>query len=136
MHHPLSGIWYNQHGSRLELEVSEGALSGSFTSTVGFRRTKGESAKVLGFRSGNLVSFVANFEPHGSLTAWAGHVIGDGPESAMELQWQMTVALPGRESPDELWRGIWVGSDVFRRQLPMLAPDPRHIASHVFPDWP
>lgn len=133
MQHDVSGTWYNQHGSRVTLRVAEGALAGFFASSVGVQ--KRQEVKVVGFHAGNLVSFLADFAAQGSLTAWVGHVTGHGEESAMELQWQMTVALPGKENPSELWRGIWTGSDVFRRQPPAETA-PRYMASHSFPDWP
>jgi hypothetical protein len=55
-------------------------------------------AAVVGFSSDNLVSFVAAFPDQGSLTAWVGHALGAGEESTLELQWQMTVALPGNDA--------------------------------------
>jgi hypothetical protein len=140
MQHDVSGIWYNQHGSRVALNVSGGAITGSFASSVGLEKP-GEEARVVGFVFGNLVSFVANFQPYGSLTAWTGHVTGAGEEDAMTLQWHMTVALPGKEDDNDLSRGVWTGSDVFRRQQPSRLAAPREVPSHpvadrYFPDWP
>ena len=135
MRHDISGHWYNQHGSVLTLRASEGSLSGTFASSVGLTKSGAREAAVVGFSSGNLVSFLAAFPEQGSLTAWVGHALGAGEESTLELQWQMTVALPGKEDRDQLWRGIWTGFDVFRRQLPTQVAPP-YLAPHSFPDWP
>lgn len=135
MRHDIAGTWYNQHGSRLTLRASEGRLAGTFASSVGLKKRGGRDADVAGFQSENLVSFVAAFPDQGSLTAWAGHALGTGEEGTLELQWQMTVELPGKEDPSELWRGIWTGFDVFRRQPPADVA-PRYIASHSLPEWP
>lgn len=135
MRHEIGGTWYNQHGSRLTLRASDGTLSGSFASSVGLTKGAGREAPVLGFLSDNLVSFVAAFPEQGSLTAWAGHAHGTGEESTLELQWQMTVALPGKEDPAQLWRGVWTGFDVFRRQPPTDVA-PRYMAPHSLPEWP
>ena len=134
--HAIKGIWYNQHGSRIELTVSDnGVIQGTFQSPIGLSKGK-DAAPVLGFTSGNLISFVADFSAYGSLTAWTGHVVGDGSESVIETQWQMTVAIPGRASNDELWRGIWTGSDTFQRQNPAQSSLSRRMLSHPVPDWP
>lgn len=140
MQHDVNGVWYNQHGSRVALQISEGAITGSFASSVGLEKP-GTEAKVVGFVSGNLICFIANFAQYGSLTAWAGHITGAGDESVLTLQWHMTVALPGKEDPNELWRGVWAGSDVFRRQPASRRETPRQVTSHSagsqsFPDWP
>jgi hypothetical protein len=135
MRHDIGGHWYNQRGSMLTLRASGGSLSGTFASSVGLTKPGGREAAVVGFSSDNLVSFVAAFPEHGSLTAWVGHALGAGDEGTLELQWQMTVALPGKEDRGELWRGIWTGFDVFRRQLPAKI-DPPYMAPHSLPEWP
>lgn len=132
----IQGIWFNEHGSLLDLRVSEqGDLTGTFRSATGLPKGT-EDVSVTGFTSGHLVSFVANFGLHGSLTAWTGHVVGEGSDSLMELSWHMSVALPGRERVEELWRGVWTGTDVFRRQRPKPQPSPSRLPSHPLPEWP
>jgi hypothetical protein len=134
--HAVNGIWYNQHGSRIELVVTDtGAVQGTFRSPIGLSKGKDE-ARVLGFTSGNLISFVADFSKYASLTAWTGHIVGDGSESVMETQWQMTVAISGRASNEDLWRGIWTGADTFQRQNPAQLSTSRRMLSHPLPEWP
>jgi hypothetical protein len=134
--HAIDGLWYNQHGSRIDLLVSEnGAVQGTFRSPVGLSKGKDE-ALVLGFTSGDLLSFVANFGKYASLTAWTGHLVEDAGDNVLEMQWQMTVAIPGRASRDDLWRGIWTGSDTFQRQNPAQSSLSRRMLSHPLPEWP
>jgi hypothetical protein len=129
----LSGTWYNQHGSELVLEVGEdGKLTGSFRSGTGLAVGAG-ACQVVGFAAQDLVTFAANFGEYGSLTAWTGHLVTEG-EPTLHTMWHMTVLMPSRHPERDLWKGVWTGSDVFRR-----TPQERtvgRVPSHPVPDWP
>jgi hypothetical protein len=132
----LAGIWHNQHGSELELELSpEGRISGSFRSATGLARGAG-GCEISGFVAGDLIAFCANFGEFDSLTAWAGHITVDAGESRIHTQWQMTVALPPRGAAEQLWKGVWTGSDSFRRGAAKVEKTPSALPSHPTPDWP
>ena len=130
----LVGTWYNEHGSELKLSVLEGQISGTFTSAIGLHKGPHESL-VTGYYAQDLLAFVADFGRFGSLTAWTGHVIEENGETLIDCQWQMTVALPSPGQAEELFRGTWVGSDVFRRSKPERRSVAR-VPSHPLPDWP
>jgi hypothetical protein len=132
----LTGTWHNQHGSELDLEVSpEGRISGRFRSATGLARGA-IGCEITGYLSGDLIAFCANFAEYDSLTAWAGHVVVEAGETRLQTQWQMSVTLPARDAADELWKGIWTGSDTFRRGRATAERIPRAVPSHPMPDWP
>lgn len=114
----LSGTWHNEDGSRMEVEARpDGRLTGRFVTGVGVGA--GEAYALTGFVSDELVAFTVDFGRAGSLTSWAGHLVDeDGP--ALRTLWQMAVKVPHPEDPQELWRAVWSGANVFRREP--LAP--------------
>lgn len=133
----IQGTWYNQHGSRLKLECSDsGQLHGTFASASGLAAKSVEPSEVTGFFSDRLVSFTCNFGRYQSLTAWTGHLVNEEDEPVLETQWQMVVGVPSPNAPDELWRGTWVGSDLFVREEKPPKPAPARFPSHPLPDWP
>lgn len=133
----LEGVWYNQHGSKLELSAQEGGvLRGTFSSASGLAAKEYKGQPISGYWSNHLVAFVCNFGKFGSLTAWTGHLVEEHDARCIETQWQMAVTLPAPEQPDDLWRGTWTGSDVFRREAPASARTSTTFPSHPLPDWP
>jgi hypothetical protein len=132
----LAGTWHNQHGSELDLEISpEARISGKFRSATGLARGAG-GCEVTGYVAGDLLVFCANFGQFDSLTAWAGHVTVEGGEARLHMQWQLSVALPPRGSAEQLWKGVWAGSDLFRRGPATIEKAPSQMPSHPIPDWP
>lgn len=128
----VSGTWYNQHGSRIDLRVeAEGRLGGTLRSGVGFPDPD-EEFPLSGFVSEGLIGFAVSFGRYDSLTSWTGHYgIENGRETIYTL-WHMSVGLlPETHHADRLWEGIWSGSDTFVREAiaPLERPG-RRIASH------
>lgn len=133
----IEGVWYNQHGSKLELVTDEaGAIRGTFSSASGLAAKEYAGQPVSGFWSNALVAFACNFGKFGSLTAWTGHLVDEHGAPCIETQWQMAVTLPAPRHVDDLWRGTWTGSDVFRREPPESARISTTFPSHPLPDWP
>lgn len=129
----LSGIWFNQHGSRLQLDVHpDGRVSGGF-------HTRADGAPVsrdfslVGFASGDLLSFTVNFGEIGSLTAWVGHHGVDELGDTLHTMWQMSVRVPHPDRPEDTWKSTWTGADEFRRHPPAEIPRWRRTPSH--PLW-
>lgn len=121
----VTGKWYNQHGSEIDLAIGEGGrLRGTFRSNVGFPEPD-EPFEAEGFVNGALISFVVSFGKYDSVTSWTGHAgVRDGKETLYCL-WHMSVGLPpGREA--QLWQGTWAGADTFLRERRPSAsqPDP------------
>lgn len=130
----LAGTWHNQHGSELDLTVDGKRITGRFRSGIGLAQGRTE-ADVVGFVSRNLVAFTADFGVHGSLTSWVGHLVMEDGVPRIHATWSMTVELP-RETPVELWRGIWTGADTFDRGTATEQRSPFKQPSHPVPLWP
>lgn len=129
----LSGIWYNQHGSVLELDVNDtGRLVGAFEPGVGLSE-KGERFPLTGFACGDLVAFTVSFRDRHSLTCWVGHLMGSGGDLRIETMWQMVVEFPAVHKPDEKWKGTWTGADLFLRERHSRARPDRRQPSHPEP---
>ena len=113
----LSGIWYNQHGSELRVQVDgEGRIAGTFRSGVGFPQGE-ETFPVTGFAQGDLFGFTVSFGKYDSVTSWTGHSGFDNGEEVLSGLWHMSVGLlPGATGEGQLWKGVWAGADVFRRE--------------------
>jgi len=124
-----SGTWYNQHGSSMELSVSEaGEVSGKFRSGVGLSH-RDESFEMTGFSAGDVIAFIADFSKYETLSTWTGHFVTDAGAPEIQANWHMAVATPPRHGRD-LWKGTWTGADVFRRE-PMRKPGhPGRVPSH------
>ncbi len=107
------GLWRNQHGSEMNITSAEnGRISGSFKTGVGAFDSEEEHA-LVGCTSGTLISFCVNFEKYNSLTAWAGQHTSPNGEDKIETMWHLARTLP--DASDDLWAGIWTGSDTFHR---------------------
>lgn len=131
-----AGVWYNQHGSKLELKAGPGSvIHGTFWSATGLAAQERSGRPVSGYCAGDLIAFVCDFGKYGSLTTWTGHLVTERDAPVIEAQWQMAVALPARDRPEELWRGIWTGADVFRRDSTEASTTAR-LPSHPLPEWP
>ena len=126
----LSGPWFNQLGSRLDLAVDdEGRLSGTFRSSVG---VVDDGHAVSGFFATDAdgahgaLGFAVSWGAAGSITVWSGHY--HESDEVILTTWLLS------EAPS--WHGDWrstlVGSDEFRRSeserrsVPWLATSEPH----------
>lgn len=124
-----SGTWYNQHGSSMELSVTEaGKVSGRFRSGVGLSQ-RDEHFDVTGFAAGEVIAFIVDFSKYETLTTWTGHLAVEGGAPEIQAMWHMAVATPPRHGRD-LWKGTWTGADVFRREPASRPEFLRRIPSH------
>ena len=110
----VQGNWYNQNGSLLVLHRRGQSLEGTFNSVAGPSGIRGD-ARVIGFTSRHLLSFVTHFLEYGSSAAWAGHLVTSGAEALLELQWLMPVGSDIMGRPDGKANSTWAGSETFRR---------------------
>jgi hypothetical protein len=112
--HELDGVWRNQFGSELRLEVDgAGGLKGAYRTAHAV--LTGHSNAVVGSynpapsNAGSVLGFVVVWDELRSLTAWSGqyHPGAD----LIRATWLMT----NETLEDEDWRSTIVGQDVFRR---------------------
>ena len=123
------GKWVNQHGSFLEIYMYvEGKISGTFKTGVG-AHDPDEEFIISGMANGNLISFTVNFQQHGCITSWVGHLTCDEDEEKLDTMWHLTRALPKSSEQESLWTGVWTGADTFTR----FDDDKRNLEEFVRP---
>ena len=112
----FSGLWKNQRGSSIEVDVDAGGrVSGTFRTAVGVPYPQ-EAFPLCGFVQGDLIAFSVSFGQHESVTAWAGqHTIIDGRER-IETLWHLARNVPDEDESRSLWAAILAGADVFERR--------------------
>ena len=112
----FNGRWINDLGSTMVLSVSNtGTVTGKYKTAVG-SPTANEEFDVVGFASGDLITFSANFGRYGSLTSWAGQLTEDANGSAvLRTLWLLTENVPDAEEPAKLWGSILAGANNFTR---------------------
>lgn len=111
----FNGKWRNELGSEMELSVDiAGAVTGTFRTGVGSPRPE-EEFDLVGFVSGDLLSFTVNFGKYSSLTSWAGqHTIVGGAER-IRTSWLLAKNVEDADEPASLWGAMLTGADTFRR---------------------
>lgn len=115
------GTWFNELGSRMAIDVSGTALSGSYQSKVGqasgVYQLAGQINPDPSAYAQALAWTVAWTNPYGnahSATAWSGELQTiDGDEEIVAL-WLLT----HETAPESNWGSTQVGRDVFRRTPP------------------
>ena len=112
----FEGIWKNGLGSEMEIEVDTvGNVTGTYHTNVGMP-TSTEEFPLIGFASGDLITFTVNFGKYGSLTAWAGqHTESEAGDQEIHTLWHMAENIIDVAEPQNIWSGILAGSNVFRR---------------------
>lgn len=107
---PVAGVYRNERGSLLALEVDGGRLTGSFRSAVGNVPSERRFA-VAGAVNGDVVGFVVDFERAGSVGTWSGQLRGD----ELVLLWHLSRDVKDDDEKMGLWSSVLTGSDVFAR---------------------
>ena len=112
----FSGKWYNQRGSEMDLIVNGSLITGTYKTKVGSPDDK-DLFYLMGFVTGDLISFTVNFGKFGTLTAWSGQVAKEGDEPEMiHTTFVAAVNIADADEPDAIWGGVKAGSDFFRRE--------------------
>ena len=128
----LSGVWYNELGSTMTLQINGSQLAGTYQTAVGNATglyqltgsfdpmpTPGPSGISLGW-------VVAWNNPSGnshSVTAWCGQCQVIGGRETLTAMW----LLSEETDPQNDWKSVFVGKDVFTR----TQPTPRQNAGKV-----
>jgi hypothetical protein len=111
----FNGVWKNELDSEMHLIVDgKGLLSGKYKTGVGAPRPT-EEFELVGFASGDLISFTANFGDYGSLTAWVGQQAIEGGQEVIKTLWHLERNVPDPAEPENLWGAIITGADTFHR---------------------
>lgn len=111
----FNGVWRNELHSEMRLTMdAQGGVTGKYKTGVG---TPGpvEEFELVGFASGDLLSFTVNFGAYGSLASWAGqHTVENGIEVIKTL-WLMARDVQDPDEPSDLWGAMLTGANNFRR---------------------
>ncbi len=111
----FTGRWKNELASEMEIEAkTNGEVKGTYRTNVGAPEPT-EEFDLVGFASGDLISFTVNFGKYGSLTAWVGqHTVVNKVEQLNTL-WHLAKNVEDTEEPDKLWSAVLAGADEFTR---------------------
>lgn len=112
----FNGKWYNELKSEMDLTVNaHGNVSGKFRTGVG-EPDPSEEFDLIGFASGDLLSFTVNFGRYGSLTSWVGQDTIEGGTEVIKTMWLMTCNIKDPDEPANLWGSVLTGYDNFQRK--------------------
>lgn len=106
----FTGTWVNELNSVVVITQTSNSLSGTYTSSVS---ATGEttSGTLTGYVSGDLISFVVNWDDFQAITAWVGQ-LSPTNSSLFTTLWQMTTQVDGGSE----WASILAGADSFYLQ--------------------
>jgi Avidin family len=112
--HSLQGIWYNQLGSELAIEVDgKGTMRGTYRPGAG--AVAGNTYPVAGSYDprptgkATVLGFVVDWTEVHSVTVWSGQYHRD--DGTIRATWLMAAET---EVADE-WKSTFIGHDVFHR---------------------
>lgn len=114
----ISGIWYNQLGSKMKLSVDNGSIEGVYHTAVGnaagiyklVGRTDidDDQSQNIGF----VVSWENESGSSDSVTAWSGQVQVIEGQEVLIATWLLTKET----RPGANWKSTLIGKDIFKRQ--------------------
>jgi hypothetical protein len=112
----ISGTWYNELNSTMELAVNGKQLSGRYTSAVGQAQGPYELTGYLDVDDATptlgWVVVWKNAKAHApSVTAWSGQAQTVLGEQLIDTTWLLTRSTAVQEE----WESTMIGKDVFRR---------------------
>ncbi len=112
----FNGVWVNELTSKMNLSVSaDGKVTGIYQTAVG-SPGNWEEFDLVGFASGDLLSFTVNFGKYGSLTSWCGqHTDGAHGGAMIKTMWILAENVPDPQEPKNLWGAVLTGSNTFTR---------------------
>lgn len=111
----FNGKWRNDLKSDMDLKVdASGSVRGIYRTGVG-DPGPAEEFDLVGFASGDLLSFTVNFGKYGSLTSWVGQHTTEGGGERIKTLWLLARNVSDTEEPTKLWGAVMTGADTFRR---------------------
>jgi hypothetical protein len=111
----FDGTWVNELGSTMRLSVSEdGKIRDEYRTAVG-SPTAGEVFELVGFATGDLISFTVNFGKYGTLTSWVGQHTNEGEGAIIKTMWLLAQNVPDLQEPSKLWGSVLTGYNNFTR---------------------
>lgn len=113
----FTGKWKNDLGSTMEISVNvNGTVTGKYKTAVG-QPDNFEEFDLIGYASGDLISFTANFGKYGSITSWTGQHTIKNENEVIFTMWHMAVNVEDADENKKLWGSVWSGYNNFERAL-------------------
>jgi len=110
----FDGTWKNQLKSEMAIKVDGGKVTGRYRAGVGTPRAA-EEFDLVGFASGDQISFTVNFGKYGTLTSWVGQLTTEAGTEIIKTMWILSENVPDPEEPKKLWGSVLTGSANFVR---------------------
>lgn len=112
----FNGKWKNTLESVMELEVTNGKVTGTYRTAVG-APGKYEKFSLTGFVNGDLISFIVSWGRYGSMTAWVGQhtTDNDGKNPRIETMWQLVHNIAEKSEPHSIWGAFSTGANIFSK---------------------
>ena len=111
----FNGTWRNELHSEMNLQVdARGTVTGTYKTGVG-TPTPSEEFDLVGFASGDLVSFTVNFGAYASLTSWSGQHTKENGTDVIKTMWLLARNVNDPDEPKNLWGAVLTGYDIFQR---------------------
>jgi len=111
----FNGTWRNELHSEMNLIVdATGNVTGKYKTGVG-TPAPSEEFVLVGFASGDLLSFIVNFGKYGSLTSWSGQHTEENGKEVIKTMWLLARNVTDQDEPKNLWGAILTGHDNFQR---------------------
>lgn len=111
----FNGTWRNELHSEMNLKVdANGHVTGKYKTGVG-TPTPLEEFDLVGFASGDLLSFTVNFGQYASLTSWSGQHTEENGTEVIKTMWLLARNVKDPDEPKNLWGATLTGYDNFQR---------------------
>lgn len=111
----FNGSWVNELGSKMKLSVAaDGKVTGKYKTAVG-SPTEKEEFDLVGFATGDLISFTVDFGKYGSLTGWVGQHTENANGAVIKTMWLLARNVKDNDEKDDLWGAVLTGSNDFTR---------------------
>jgi hypothetical protein len=111
----FNGIWHNELKSEMHLTVdAQGNVTGKYKTGKGAHGSH-EEFDLVGFASGDLLSFTVNFGKYDSLTSWAGQHTKDHGIEVIKTLWLLARNVEDSLERTNLWGAVLTGYNNFHR---------------------
>jgi Avidin family len=111
----FNGTWRNELHSEMNLKIdAKGNVTGKYKTGVG-TPAPSEEFDLVGFASGDLLSFTVNFGAYGSLTSWSGQHTNEKGTELIKTMWLLARNVKDPDEPKNLWGAVLTGYDIFQR---------------------
>lgn len=115
----FGGTWINELNSMATItQNADGSLTGSYTSPVSIGGGPA-TGPLLGFATGNFISFTVNWTGLDSVTTWAGQATLDNAGNVTQFATLWLLVAELGTSPSN-WAATLAGSDTFAPYLQVI----------------